>query len=225
MDYQLKRNSRSTKLSISLKSTGELIVTAPKLIPKFFIDKFVRDNQTWINNQKQKIKNKFKFIDQDFVYIFGKKYSLKIESTIEPSKVSLKNNELIIQLHQNNNQVITFNPQQPNPVLLRFLKNTAQHYITKKTSLMAKKMGLTYKKISFKIQKTRWGSCSSTKNLNFNLKLIHFTPKIIDYVIIHELAHLEYMDHSKNFWQLVEQYDPDYRLHRGWLKRQGSTID
>lgn len=224
MDYQLKRNSKSSRLSISLKTNGEIIVTAPKLIPKFFIDKFVKDNQTWIKKQKQKIKNKLKFIDEKSIYIFGKKYSIEFKETLGPSKVTTRANKLTIELHKTT-QPNNFNPNNPPTVLTRFLKNTAQHYILNRTNLLANKMNLTYKKISFKTQKTRWGSCSSAGNLNFNLKLIHFEPKIIDYVIIHELSHLEHMNHSKNFWQLVEKYDPEYRLNRGWLKRYGSTID
>jgi len=223
MDFKLKRNSRSAKLSISIDANGQVIVTAPRLIPEFLIKKFVQQQQAWIETHQEKVKAKLKFIGQDFVYIFGKKYPIKFTTTLEPSKVSLKNNELTLKLH-NLASDFKFNPQNPPAVLTRFLKNTAQHYITERTSALSKKMHLSYNKISFKTQKTRWGSCSSTKNLNFNLGLIHFETNIIDYVIIHELAHLRHMNHGKDFWALVEKYQPEYRLHRGWLKRRGSTI-
>ena len=85
-------------------------------------------------------------------------------------------------------------------------------------------MQTSYNKITLRRQKTRWGSCSSKKNLNFNWQLVYFEPKIIDYVIIHELAHLTHMNHSKNFWQLVEKYDPEYKKHVGWLKRNGLNL-
>jgi predicted metal-dependent hydrolase len=62
------------------------------------------------------------------------------------------------------------------------------------------------------------GSCSSQKNLNFNWKLIMVPNEVLSYVVIHELAHLKYLDHSQHFWLFVEQFDPDYRSHRKWLK-------
>jgi predicted metal-dependent hydrolase len=222
MDYELKRNSRSKKLSISVRKNGKIVVVSPPLVPKFLISKFIDQNKSWIETQKKKV-SKNKFIDQDFVMIFGKKYEIKLEETLGPSKIELKEKTIIIKLHSP--QELSFDPSNPPAVLTRFLKNTAQHYITKKTNNMSKKMGLSYGKISFRSQRTRWGSCSSLGNLNFNINLIHFPPLVIDYVIIHELAHRKHMDHSRNFWQLVEKYQPDYRLHRGWLKRRGSTID
>jgi predicted metal-dependent hydrolase len=105
-----------------------------------------------------------------------------------------------------------------------FLKSTASEYLVAQTHILAKKMNLTFNKLTLRKQKTRWGSCSSKKSLNFNWKLVHFEPKIIDYVIIHELAHLSHMDHSRNFWNLVEKYDPEYKKHRGWLKRNGLNL-
>lgn len=222
MDYELKRNSRSKKLSISVRRSGKVVVVAPPLIPKFLISQFVKQQEGWIKTQKKKmVKNQF--IGKEFILVFGKKYQIIVKETLGPSKIETRGKTLTIRLHSTKNLI--FKPSKPPTVLTRFLKNTAQHYITKRTNSLAKKMKLDYGKISFRNQKTRWGSCSSRGNLNFNIKLVHFPPEVIDYVIIHELAHRKHMDHSKNFWQLVEKYQPDYRLHRGWLKRRGSTID
>lgn len=82
-------------------------------------------------------------------------------------------------------------------------------------------MGLYGNRITVKNQKTRWGSCSSKRNLNFNYKLAYMPQEILDYVVVHELAHLRHMNHSREFWALVEQYIPDYRARRGWLKEHG----
>ena len=85
-------------------------------------------------------------------------------------------------------------------------------------------MDINFNSITLREQKTRWGSCSSKGNLNFNWRLVHYRPEIIDYVIIHELAHRTHMNHSAKFWQLVEKYDPEYRKHRGFLKRHGMAV-
>jgi len=108
--------------------------------------------------------------------------------------------------------------------LEKFLKNTANHYIIARTHKIAEKMDLKFNKITLKKQKTRWGSCSSQRNLNFNWQLVHFETHIIDYVIIHELSHLVHMNHSRDFWKLVERYDPEYKKHVGWLKRNGLNL-
>jgi predicted metal-dependent hydrolase len=109
-------------------------------------------------------------------------------------------------------------------VLNRFLKSTASHYIIPRTHQLAEKVGVSIGLISLKQQKTRWGSCSSRGNLNFNWRLVHYQPAIIDYVIVHELAHRLEMNHSAAFWKIVAKYDPEYAKHRGWLKRQGMSL-
>lgn len=81
-----------------------------------------------------------------------------------------------------------------------------------------------YNKISIKEQKSRWASCSTKRNLNFNLFLAALPVEIIDYVIIHELVHLVELSHSKKFWNLVGLADPDYKKHREWLHKYGSLL-
>ncbi len=99
-----------------------------------------------------------------------------------------------------------------------FLKKLIKKYINTRAKTISKKMNLTYNYIRFKSQKTVWGSCSSKKNLNFNINLVFFPPEVIDYVIIHELSHLVFMNHSKGFWNLVQKYDKNYIKHRFFLK-------
>lgn len=82
-------------------------------------------------------------------------------------------------------------------------------------------MGLTCNRVTIRDQKTRWGSCSSKKNLNFNYRLAYMPQEILDYVVVHELAHLRHMDHSREFWACVGRYLPDYQERRAWLKEHG----
>lgn len=100
-------------------------------------------------------------------------------------------------------------------------KDQAKKLFKEKVQKYAAIMQLKYGNISVKEQKTRWGSCSSLGNLNFNWKLIMMPEAIIDYVIVHELSHLKFMDHSKNFWNEVEKYLPDYKTRRNWLSKNG----
>ncbi|HID0886867.1 TPA: M48 family metallopeptidase, partial [Clostridium botulinum] len=80
------------------------------------------------------------------------------------------------------------------------------------------------KNIVIKNQKTLWGSCSSKGNINYNYKIVMAPLKILDYIVVHELCHLVHMNHSKDFWQLVESIIPDFKERRNWLKENGYKL-
>ena len=94
----------------------------------------------------------------------------------------------------------------------------AKMIIPEPVEYYAKIMGITYGRITIREQKTRWGSCSSAGNLNFNWKLILQPGEVMDYVVVHELAHRREMNHSKAFWKIVEAVLPDYKERRKKLK-------
>ena len=97
-------------------------------------------------------------------------------------------------------------------------------YIPKRVEYFAPKIGVRYGRITIRNQKSRWGSCSSKGNLNFNCLLMLTPPEIIDYVVVHELCHRKEMNHSFQFWALVEKVLPDYRERRKWLDENGGVI-
>ena len=90
-----------------------------------------------------------------------------------------------------------------------------------KSFLFCQTHGRFYRNITIREQKTRWGSCSSEKNLNFNWKLILAPPEVLDYVVVHELCHLKEMNHSKAFWDEVGKVMPEYETYKLWLKENG----
>ena len=104
------------------------------------------------------------------------------------------------------------------------LADLALKVISVKVKHYAGLMNVQYGRITIRNQKTRWGSCSSKGNLNFNCLLMLAPDEVVDYVVIHELCHLIEMNHSKAFWKQVEQMMPDYKKHRKWLKDHGNEI-
>ena len=103
-------------------------------------------------------------------------------------------------------------------------RQAAKEYIPKRVAFFAGELGVTYGTITIRDQKTRWGSCSSKGNLSFNWCLILAPPKVLDYVVVHELCHRREMNHSPRFWALVESIMPDYPARRQWLKNYGNTL-
>ncbi|MBU0974507.1 M48 family metallopeptidase [Patescibacteria group bacterium] len=235
-EYLHKTNKRSKSLKLSIDRSGKIIVTSPKYIPKFVIDQFVKKNEKWIIKAIKKANQTKKFDSTTHLFIFGKKYQKEIafsdttksgihvigEKLIFNPLTPLKNTRIINEETIKHKQDLEkrFQTKVDN-----FLKSTASHYIVKRTYELGKRMNLSFKNITLRKQKTRWGSCSNQRNLNFNWRLVHFDTTIIDYVIIHELSHLVHMNHSKDFWGLVKKYDPKYLNHRSWLKRNGLSLD
>ncbi len=107
---------------------------------------------------------------------------------------------------------------------LAALTAQAKEYIPARVAHFAALMGVTFGKVTIRKQRTRWGSCSSKGNLNFNCLLMLVPPEVADSIVIHELCHLKEMNHSKAFYAEVLKYCPLYFEHRGWLKSHGKKL-
>jgi predicted metal-dependent hydrolase len=107
---------------------------------------------------------------------------------------------------------------------LNILADQALSWFPQRTGYLASKVGVTYGRVSIRAQRTRWGSCSSLGNLNFNCLLMLAPEEVRDYVIIHELCHRKEMNHSPRFWTEVESILPGFRMQKKWLKENGSAL-
>ena len=109
-------------------------------------------------------------------------------------------------------------------VMERRYRNAAKDYFVKRVAFYHQFTGGGYHTITVRDQKSRWGSCSSRGTLSFNYRLMFAPPRVLDYVVVHELCHLTHMDHSANFWGMVERTMPDYRVYKQWLKEHGHEL-
>lgn len=224
IEYTHKTNARSRHIRITVQPNGTVVVSSPRYTSTREIEAFLASQQEWIHHQQRSILEKKGNLGE--LLLFGKSYTKllnyssihKVGFRIEGSTIVYNPTEPPSTIHHTD----PFFPFQKQ--LKRFLKTTAAHYIPTRTAEIAKKMNCTYNQLTLKEQKTRWGSCSSKGNLNFNWRLVHYPPEIIDYVIIHELSHLTHMNHSAAFWALVAKFDPQYTLHRNYLKRKGLSV-
>lgn len=112
-------------------------------------------------------------------------------------------------------------PRPPYGILEDWYRERAREVLTERARHWSQLIGVRYRRISVKDQRTLWGSCSKSGNLNFNWRLIMAPLAVLDYLVIHELSHLREMNHSKRFWRLVSTCCPDHKTPRRWLREHG----
>lgn len=136
--------------------------------------------------------------------------------------------ELVLQKEDWINKHLNAKPQEEVEKLtakeIEILAKKAIDVIPKRVAYYASKMGVSYQKITIRMQKTRWGSCSSKGNLNFNCLLMLMPQEVIDSVVVHELCHRKEMNHSRKFYEEVLKVYPEYPKWNQWLKENGKQI-
>ncbi len=159
-----------------------------------------------MNNKEIEYEIKYSKIKNIYIQIKNGKIIIKA-----PKRVSKKEIEKIIEQKSEWIQKTLEKEIKKQKKKQLYTKEEFKKIIEKNANELIKETGLKPKKITIKQIKYAWGSCSSKKNITLNLELIKYSQQAIRYVILHELCHLKYMNHSKDFWNLVEKYMPDYK--------------
>ncbi|MCI8666319.1 MAG: M48 family metallopeptidase [Dorea sp.] len=171
----------------------------------------------WVKSNRKTIAIQIK---EDGRVVVRTPYSMsrvKAEQFIEERRDWILKNQKALKEKQDQKMVITQEMRKAGV-------EKAMEIFPKRVEYYARLMGISYGRITIREQKTRWGSCSGRGNLNFNWKLTLMPPEILDYVVVHELAHRKEMNHSKDFWKIVEQVLPDYQKRRKRLKELAMEI-
>jgi predicted metal-dependent hydrolase len=108
--------------------------------------------------------------------------------------------------------------------MIEWYRDRARTIVAELVSTQADRMGLSIRGIRITGAQRRWGSCSSSGNLNFSYRIVMAPEEVIRYVVVHELSHLVEQNHSQRFWSLLERIMPEYRKHRSWLRENGYTL-
>lgn len=215
--YEIKPSKRAKHIRIKLSNTGELSVTLPTRVSKNEAHRFVQSKSLWIEKhllnlpeQKQKtvpntlnlrLLNEVWTVSTDFIHN-------------HPARFDIDKNNQTIHFSGDEHQIDDFRQ-----LLSKWLKKKSKPIFTQMLETTAEEYGFHYNKISIRAQKTRWGSCSSGKNISLNCKLLFMPENVVRYVLIHELCHTIQMNHSQKFWDLVEDCDPLYKENRKGLKQ------
>jgi hypothetical protein len=203
--YIIKKNPKYT-VRLAFKASVLVVETYHGKLDKQ-IRAFIQEKSDWIikyyekhikQAQKAELVNR---LPDGKVWILGKIYEYEF--------VSSKSNFFRF---QNQKLIIFTKVNEPNlDTVYEVLRAFARKFLVKRANELAQETGLIPNQVRIKIQRSKWGSCSSKKNINLNWRLIFLDPSYIDYVIIHELCHLKHLNHGDLFWDLVETYCPNYK--------------
>ncbi|WP_238883632.1 M48 family metallopeptidase [Clostridium sp. YIM B02551] len=221
MDYKIVRNSRRKKIAIKISEENEIIVLVPKYTTKKYIEEIVNLNKTIIEKKllEAKVSKEKGILEKGYVFLLGEKIPIKLQYIYESNnRLKYTGNEI---------EVFIFNEEKSKETIIKNLltewyKKIGKAYLSKMLVEKAETLGFKFNDVRVKDVNTRWGSCSSKGNINLNYRLIMMPEEVINYVMIHELCHLREMNHSKNFWMLVETFDGEYKKHREFLRVNGS---
>lgn len=212
---------KSLRKTISMKidEAWEIIVKAPLFISKKTIEEFVNKHRDWIDEKRQTILDRVKnYNDWEKFMFLWQEYELKFSW-----------NSKIITYDWNYFYLNEELKGKAKDLFIKFYKHESIKYIEDRLNYIADIFDLEFNNLKVSSAKTRWWSCSSTKNLSFSFRLIMAPVETIDYVIVHELAHLKEMNHSKNFRNVVgimmNWLDLwDYKNHKNWLKQHWNKL-
>jgi hypothetical protein len=228
--YDLIRSARTT-IGITIKPGGSMIVRAPSNVTDEAIAKVLAQKASWISSKVEALsksqplqKERRTFSTGDVVTCAGEHYNLDIQrSPDEKAYASASGTTLLLK--------VPFSPPTGRPkqtaaraVLVAWYREEARILITRRAMQVAQRIGVEFQRIAIRDQKTKWGSCSSNNNLNFNWRILLAPPPVMDYIIVHEVCHLRVHDHSKAFWKLVGSIVPDYATKRSWLRQNGTSL-
>lgn len=215
MEYRLVRSKRKT-IAICIDRDGGVTVRAPQRAANSLIERFVQEKQEWIrvkSGQMQQLaaeRNGYRVLPGTFLPLLGRDYPVE-----EGEGVSFDGTSFFV-------------PQEEfsvlRPKLESLYKQIARQIIPERVGYFSKVTGLVPRGVRVGSAKTSWGSCSGENRLSFTWRLVLAAPEQLDYVVVHELAHLQEHNHSARFWHLVESILPDYLDRRKKLKLLGENL-
>ncbi|HSW80826.1 MAG TPA: SprT family zinc-dependent metalloprotease [Candidatus Saccharimonas sp.] len=211
----IRRSSLSRSVRLKIDHKGTLVVSMPKRAPLYLAKRLIDDVRDEVRrnlaqtplttlNHGDAIGKSHKLVIRRGETLHGRILGNFIEVTVPEGQAT------------ESPGVQTYIKE----FVLKALRTQAKAYLSRRLQFLANEYGFTYSNVRFSNAGTRWGSCSSTGTISLNIWLMQLPFELIDYVLVHELCHTRYMNHSPDFWQLVERFLPDYRTRRLALKSQ-----
>ncbi|MBP8996704.1 MAG: M48 family metallopeptidase [Anaerolineaceae bacterium] len=220
--YQIIVSPRARRLRVTVTPTGVSVIL-PEGVRLAEAEQMLQQHSEWVLKQLDHpagVKQRAATLPKDVLLLRGEVKKVEI--------LAQKGRQGRMQVVEADDRLLLRVPegraQEGRALALPWLRGLARAEIEKTARQRAAQMKVNYRSITIRDQKTRWGSCSNRGTLSFNWRLIMAPPQVLDYVVVHELAHLQQPDHSKDFWRLVEHYFPEYKKARAWLRSNAHLL-
>jgi predicted metal-dependent hydrolase len=219
--YKIRVSTRATRLRITVSTKG-VTVTLPKGVPQREAERFLQQNAVWLNAQlarSAKLINP-STLPADVMLWHGEAVQLqRIEEVDRKSRIRVEPTKGRLRVY-----MPAGSKASTRLAAEAWMRVNSRAEIEQVVQEQARRMKAKPKAISIRDQRTRWGSCSSQGNLAFNWRLVMAPPAILEYVVIHELAHMFELNHSSDFWDIVAEFCPDYKKARTWLRKNATSL-
>jgi predicted metal-dependent hydrolase len=222
LPYRIRRSDRALYARILVDAEGVEVVV-PKRFPTRNVETFVQAKRPWIERTLRRIRESeaefppARLADGGEVPYLGERLALKVVT--EPARVRAhvaRRGEVLR---------VALGPETPlEGALEAWYRRRAREEVAPRLDAAVARVGRSYTTLQIRGQRTRWASCSTSGAMSFNWRLLLAPPEILDYVIEHEVAHLDVQDHSDRFWRLLASRCPEWREHERWLRRHGHAL-
>jgi predicted metal-dependent hydrolase len=210
--YTVRRSARARRVRVSVEADGSVEVVLPRRAREREAADAVRELRGWIERRRRALARAAAEVARPE----GTLPYLGRPLTVAPEPGRTR-------VHRRGD-VLLVPAGDPRAALERWYRRAARSEFTARLDAACARAGTTYTGLTIRGQRTRWASCSATGAMSFNWRLLLAPEAVADYVVEHEVCHLEVMDHSPRFWALLAARVPDWRAHSAWLRRNGSTL-
>lgn len=219
MDIKVEITRKKIK-NIILKVTpdGRVLISAPTRVPQSYLKEFIKTKEDWIVKKLEEAKNRNKkelnYESGEEIIYLGKKYYLEVINSYN-EKIFIQDEKIYIYCLENSTT------EDRERIFKTWLKVELESILKALTYKIGKMIGYLPNEIRIRDMKSRWGSCiSARKVITYNLQLAFQPLPLIEYVVLHELAHIPYPNHQKEFWSFVEKFIPDWKERRKLLNKR-----
>ena len=217
---EIRRRKNTRHLRLTLGHKNQIVASVPWHTSERTVGKFMEKQKFWLDAQLSKAPPIYTLSEwlnlHPLITASGDVFEVRIEAT-ELCQASYT-------FDQGGAMLLLRLPEVDEASLVKLLRRFAKDALTCRVAYHAKRFGLSYRELSVRDQSSRWGSCSVRRAISLNWRLVLLRPELQDYIILHELAHLSEMNHGKDFWMLLDQYDPDRITHEAAIDKISAEL-
>jgi predicted metal-dependent hydrolase len=210
--YTVRRSTRARRVRVNVRADARVEVILPARAPERSAAAAVSELRPWILRRLAEAHGALEHVARRGAAVPYLGATLQLRPVAGRQRVHREGERLLVP------------DGDPRPALERWYRRRARLEVAPRLDRASALAGTPYRDLTIRAQRTRWASCSASGRMSFNWRLLLAPESVLDYVVWHEVCHLQVLDHSPRFWALLEHYSPHYRQDRDWLRRHGATL-